>query len=80
MKVTMTSGDDEDDNDGISHACDAGANNDTASDYKSDNDTVDGHFAKPDGSFFCFNMGFERIGIPALLALWRLRGPNLPYF
>ena len=52
MKVTMTSGDDEDDNDGMSHTCDAGANDDIANDYNSDNDTVEGHFDKPDGSFF----------------------------
>ena len=42
MKVTMTSDDDEDDNDGISHACDAGANNDFDNDY-----TLENHVQTP---------------------------------
>jgi hypothetical protein len=61
MSVTMTSGDDEDDNDGMSHTCDAGANDDIANDCNSDNDTVDGHFDKPDGSFFSFQHGLRKI-------------------
>ena len=61
MKVTMTSDDDEDDNDGISHACDAGANNDIDNDYNSDHDTVGGHFDKTDGSFFSFQDGLRKV-------------------
>ena len=80
MKVTMTSDDDEDDNDGISHACDAGANNVIDNDYNSDHDTVGGHFDKTDGGFFRFNLGFEKFGILALLALWRIMGPKLAIF